>query len=226
MNKIRKGDEVIVITGYASLESAIDALRLGAYDYLIKPFDDLDIVVEKIRLAADKKILGEERQQLMEQVMAANQELRMAQERLKRGYLQTLASMIAALEARDAYTRGHSDRVAEIAGRIAQGMYNSPGAMPALTTQLQGAGMFVEMSAPLDQFQNPLRRFADDHLYDIRIAQISAGRYGVLNMGLEPVLRVQHAGDPSLRVAAVGLFQLPFGNHQHRELRIDGNRRP
>ncbi|MFN3476101.1 MAG: HD-GYP domain-containing protein, partial [Candidatus Methylomirabilales bacterium] len=45
-------------------------------------------------------------------------ELQRAHELLKRSYLQTLSSMISALEARDAYTRGHSDRVAELAEKI------------------------------------------------------------------------------------------------------------
>lgn len=114
--------EVILITGYASLESAVEALRLGAYDYLIKPFDDIAIVLEKVRLAAEKKELSSERRQLMDQVMAANEELRAAQQRLQQGYLQTLTSMITALEARDAYTRGHSDRVAEFSAKIGKEM--------------------------------------------------------------------------------------------------------
>jgi len=38
----------IVMTGYASTESAIEALRLGAVDYLQKPFDDLEIVAQRI----------------------------------------------------------------------------------------------------------------------------------------------------------------------------------
>ncbi len=40
---------IIVITAYASIESAVETLKLGAYDYLIKPFeiDELKIVVKK-----------------------------------------------------------------------------------------------------------------------------------------------------------------------------------
>ena len=38
----------IVMTGYASTESAIEALRLGAVDYLQKPFEDLEIVAQRI----------------------------------------------------------------------------------------------------------------------------------------------------------------------------------
>jgi putative nucleotidyltransferase with HDIG domain len=104
--------EVIVMTGYASLESAIEALRLGAYDYLMKPFDDLALVIEKVRRAAEKRELQLERRQLIDQLLASNQELIQAQERLRLGYFETLAGMAAALEARDAYTQGHSERVA------------------------------------------------------------------------------------------------------------------
>jgi CheY-like chemotaxis protein len=38
----------IVMTGYASTESAIEALRLGAVDYLQKPFEDLGVVAQRI----------------------------------------------------------------------------------------------------------------------------------------------------------------------------------
>jgi CheY-like chemotaxis protein len=41
----------IVMTGYASTESVIEALRLGAIDYLQKPFDDLDVVARRIEEA-------------------------------------------------------------------------------------------------------------------------------------------------------------------------------
>ncbi|MBN2498600.1 MAG: response regulator [Deltaproteobacteria bacterium] len=114
--------EVIVMTGYASLESAIEALRLGAYDYLVKPFDNVDIVAEKVRLAAEKKELSCERRQLMDQIVASNHELRQAHDRLRQGYLETVTGMITALEARDAYTRGHSDRVALYSVTIAREM--------------------------------------------------------------------------------------------------------
>src|SRR4051812_42569973 len=38
----------IVMTAYASTESAVEALRLGAVDYIEKPFDDLDRVATRI----------------------------------------------------------------------------------------------------------------------------------------------------------------------------------
>lgn len=44
---------VIVITGYSSMRSSIEALRSGAYDYLVKPFD-LDILSLSVEKALDK----------------------------------------------------------------------------------------------------------------------------------------------------------------------------
>lgn len=62
VKKITPNTPVIVITGYESLESAVCALRSGAYDYLIKPCQDNDLKLtikrglEKMRL--EKELLG------------------------------------------------------------------------------------------------------------------------------------------------------------------------
>jgi PAS domain S-box-containing protein len=55
--------EVVMITAYASIESAINALRLGAFDYLTKPFQTLDLVLEKVLRASEKKRLVVERRE-------------------------------------------------------------------------------------------------------------------------------------------------------------------
>jgi len=62
--------QVIIITGYASLETAIDAIKAGAYDYVTRPFklDEMKIVVqnacEKIRLIKENKRLIQNLDQL------------------------------------------------------------------------------------------------------------------------------------------------------------------
>jgi DNA-binding NtrC family response regulator len=63
--------EVIVLTGYPTLESAIDALRLGAFDYIIKPVLDLDLVSEKIRRALERRHLRAQNLALAEQLADA-----------------------------------------------------------------------------------------------------------------------------------------------------------
>jgi len=68
----RKPDtEVIVLTGYPSLESAIDALRLGAFDYIIKPVLDLDLVSQKIHRALERRHLRMQNRHMAQQLSSS-----------------------------------------------------------------------------------------------------------------------------------------------------------
>jgi len=62
---------VIIITGYASLDSAIQAVRLGAHDYLTKPFSlgQIDVVLQKI---ADRVALENENRALTARASGAS----------------------------------------------------------------------------------------------------------------------------------------------------------
>lgn len=59
--------EVIMITGYATLESAVGAMRQGAFYYIAKPFK-LDEVRKVVREAVEKVRLKKENRQLREQI--------------------------------------------------------------------------------------------------------------------------------------------------------------
>ena len=52
--------EVIMLTGHATVESAIDGMKMGAADYLMKPCD-VDILIAKVSDAAIKKRKHEEK---------------------------------------------------------------------------------------------------------------------------------------------------------------------
>lgn len=52
--------EVIMLTGHATVESAIDGMKLGAFDYLMKPCE-MDVLVEKVAEAAKEKRGHEEK---------------------------------------------------------------------------------------------------------------------------------------------------------------------
>ena len=52
--------EVVLLTGHASVESGIEGMKLGAFDYLMKPID-IEPLLEKLSGAYDKKRLHQEK---------------------------------------------------------------------------------------------------------------------------------------------------------------------
>jgi two-component system response regulator HydG len=56
--------EVIMMTGHATVETALAAVRSGAYDYLTKPFDDIEIVGRSVAKAAERKSLFDRNREL------------------------------------------------------------------------------------------------------------------------------------------------------------------
>ncbi len=120
--KVISPDTVIVmISGMQTIESAINALRLGAFDYLMKPFDlrqaeaAVTRALEHHELIAAKRRYEYHLEELVEQRTA---ELDEALASLENAYRSTLKALTAALETRDAETHGHSERVVTFSLRL------------------------------------------------------------------------------------------------------------
>jgi diguanylate cyclase (GGDEF)-like protein len=75
VKRLHPGTEVIIMTSYASLETAVLALRSGAYDYILKPFEDLEFVTTAVTRAVEKGSLVRERDALVEALARKNREL-------------------------------------------------------------------------------------------------------------------------------------------------------
>ena len=60
MKKKKPLMEVIMLTGHASVESGIQGMQLGAFDYVMKPVA-LDELLEKIRQAHERKLIQEKK---------------------------------------------------------------------------------------------------------------------------------------------------------------------
>ena len=60
IKKIAPNIEVILLTGHASVDSAVEGMRLGAYDYVLKPCD-IEQLLEKINGAYEVKAARDER---------------------------------------------------------------------------------------------------------------------------------------------------------------------
>ena len=60
MKKLKPLTEAIMLTGNATIETGIEGMKLGAYDYLMKPCE-IDVLTDKIKSAYERKAEHEER---------------------------------------------------------------------------------------------------------------------------------------------------------------------
>ena len=112
---------VVMISGMQTVESAIGALRLGAFDYLMKPFDLRQVeAVVKRALEHHDLVVAKQRYEnhLEELVEQRTVELDKALNSLEGAYRSTLKALTAALETRDSETHGHSERVVTYSLRL------------------------------------------------------------------------------------------------------------
>ncbi len=82
IKKINTDTQFIIMTSYASLDTVITAMRHGAYDYLIKPFEDIDLVTAVANRAIEKIQLIKENQQLVNELLHKNDDLQKANDSL------------------------------------------------------------------------------------------------------------------------------------------------
>lgn len=75
--------QVVIITSHASLSTAISAMRHGAYDYLFKPFGDLDLISASAKRAVEKVRLTRENKELLVRLKKNNEELEKVNRTLK-----------------------------------------------------------------------------------------------------------------------------------------------
>ena len=83
LGKIKELNEealVIIITSHAALDSAVAALKSGAYDYIFKPFEDLDQITSVVSRATEKIRLSHQNKQLIKNLERANLELELSKE--------------------------------------------------------------------------------------------------------------------------------------------------
>lgn len=75
--------ECVVITAYGSLETALTAIELDVFDYLLKPFNNVFEVRKKVRQASEKQDYVLENRRLIEELKRKNHELESALEETK-----------------------------------------------------------------------------------------------------------------------------------------------
>jgi DNA-binding NtrC family response regulator len=123
---------VVMVTAIHDISVAIDAMRRGAYDYLLKPFEREHLINTVQRALDHRQALQESHnyQQNLEQVVRARTEmLRQAMENLEHSYDVTLEALGDALDLKDSETEGHSKRVTAYTIALARAMGIRSGAI-------------------------------------------------------------------------------------------------
>jgi putative nucleotidyltransferase with HDIG domain len=115
----------LMATGVADVHTGVEAMKKGAGDYLVKPFQ-MEEVVSRVQQALEKKRLELEvenyRRRLEEMVEQRTRQLQVALKRVELTYDETLEALGAALDLRDDETAGHSRRVSRYCLAMAKTM--------------------------------------------------------------------------------------------------------
>ena len=117
--------QVIMMTGEPNVETASEAVRAGASDYLAKPVGK-EAILRAVGKAAETKRMHDENKRLHDENRRYQEDLeQMVEQRtaeLQQALEGTIRAMALAVESRDPYTAGHQQRVAGLARAIAEEM--------------------------------------------------------------------------------------------------------
>ena len=109
----------IVMSAYAELDTAVAALKIGACDYITKPFN-FDVLLITIENAIRKKAIE---RQLQDYQLNLEKKVKEQTDLINSVYVRSIDALIKALEAKDFYTRGHSQRVTMYSVAIGKSMH-------------------------------------------------------------------------------------------------------
>jgi putative two-component system response regulator len=114
---------IIMLTAVNDAATATEVLAAGASDYLMKPVELADLQ-QSVDRALQKRTEVIEKRRLdtliREEVALRTAELEREKESLRLMSISIAETLINAMEAKDVYLRGHSQRVAELAGQLAE----------------------------------------------------------------------------------------------------------
>lgn len=133
LNMLKLDIPVLFLTGAGSMDYAMKAINLGAYDFLTKPIEDIDIFDIKIRRAVEKRtfILKERRykaalekdiRKKAAELEEKNILLQQYSSSLEQSTVQFMSSLQTLMEEKDEYTAGHTLRVTEYALLLGKNM--------------------------------------------------------------------------------------------------------
>jgi putative nucleotidyltransferase with HDIG domain len=148
---------IVMVTAVHDIQVALQALRNGAYDYLLKPFEREQLLATVRRALENRRLKRENdayRTNLETLVAARTQQWKAALSNLEKSYDITLEALGDALDLKDAETEGHSRRVTAYTIAIARKM-----GLPKEEVDVIARGAFLhdigKMAIPDDILRKP-----------------------------------------------------------------------
>lgn len=166
---------VLLMTGYADVSSAREAVILGAEDYIVKPVDP-QYALHCVKRAAEKRQLIIEKQR---QDRLMQERLELVSKRLRASLMGVVRMLRAMLREKYPYRVDHGNRVAALAERMARKL----GLNSVVVSEIKAAAVLLDvgMVAVGDRFiQNPLPMTQRDR--DLVNAHVQAGRKILANV--------------------------------------------
>ena len=128
--------EVVIITGYGTLKSAVEAIKYNVFDYILKPFNVQDIL-STVKKCIKRREMGIRIKDILVEVEKDYKTPLKIYEHIahflnqldefyyplkSESYLEFVRVLASTLESKDPYTAGHSERVSYYASLIADGL--------------------------------------------------------------------------------------------------------
>ncbi len=114
---------ILMVTSLLDLDTAVSALKDGAYDFISKPFSLEEVTIAVARALEKRRLLLENlryQETLEEQVVSRTRQFKQALEVLEQTYRSTLVALGTALESRESHSDRHSFRVTLYTLRLAR----------------------------------------------------------------------------------------------------------
>jgi putative nucleotidyltransferase with HDIG domain len=107
---------VILVTAVAETQTAINAMKQGASDYVTKPFNLVEVMLSVERALEKNSLLIANR----DYQVRLEEKVEQQTEEIRKTFLGAMKALAEALDAKDPYTKGHSMRVTELAVTLAR----------------------------------------------------------------------------------------------------------
>ena len=107
---------IIMATAVSDVNTVVESMKLGAYDYLTKPFNLTEVGMSAHRALEKRRLeiaLNDYHEHLQQKVDEQSKIIR-------NSFLNAITSLAFALDAKDSYTNGHSVRVSDISVKVAK----------------------------------------------------------------------------------------------------------